>query len=206
MDPRWVVQQVSWPREMAAAVREFADTGELAWLDSAVTDDLQTAPARYSLVCRDPVALLEEIDGARAEFLVAGKIVATDTNGWELWRRVLRRTACWPPATWGISPGWVGYVGFEMARHLERLPSSHREDLGLPLLRMELYDRGIVLDHYRCRAFAVAGVGMRSKLGLTELPLEALVEDWEQAVSAESPPRCPSLPRLCFDMDRRTYE
>jgi para-aminobenzoate synthetase component 1 len=42
-----------------------------------------------------------------------------------------------------------------MARYLEALPASHRADLGLPLMRLALFDRGIVLDHAARRAFAV---------------------------------------------------
>jgi para-aminobenzoate synthetase component 1 len=206
MHGTWVMQEVPWPPEVTATVRAFAAGCELAWLDSAVTDGLPTSPARYSLVCREPVALLEQKEGASAEFSIAGRIVAANPNGWELWRDAVHRSACWPPATWGIAPGWVGYVGFEMARQLERLPSSHREDLGLPLLRMALYDRGIVLDHRRRRAYAVGAVGMRSELGLSEAPLAALVKDWEQAVAKEPYRRRPASPQLHFNMERGAYE
>jgi len=206
MNAGWMVQEASWPQDVATTVCAFADGHELAWLDNAVTDDLQTSPGRYSLVCREPVAVLDELDGGPARFSIGGRVAATAANGWQLWRQALERSPRWPAPRWGITPGWIGYIGFEMARHLERLPNSHREDLGLPLLRMGLYDRGIVLDHRGRRAFALGAVGMRSELGLVEGPLDALLEAWESAVRAEAPRRCPGSARLCFDMERETFE
>ncbi len=206
MNAAWAVREVPWPRDVAAAACAFGGGHELAWLDNAATDDLRTSPTRYSLVCRGPVALLTQVDGAPAELSVAGVTAASAASGWELWRLARERVPRWPPAAWGISPGWVGYVGFEMARHLERLPGSHREDLGLPLLRMGLYDRGVVMDHHNRRAFAVAAVGVRSRLGLPESPLEELVEDWERAVSADWHAPHLASPQLCFDMERGPYE
>lgn len=69
------------------------------------------------------------------------------------------------PLPFTVAPGWVGYVGFEMARQLERLPASRHEDLGLPLLRMALFDRGVVFDHHDQRAHAVSAPGVREALG-----------------------------------------
>lgn len=206
MDANWTVQEAPWPREVAVAVRTFAGSGELAWLDSAMTDDLETSPARYSLICRDPIAVLEQFDRSPAKLVVDGNVIARDANGWDLWRSARKRLPSCPPATWGVSPGWVGYIGFEMARLLERLPSSHQEDLGLPLLRMALFDRGIVLDHHQHRAFAIAATGIRTALGLPESPPETLADAWKSAVAANSCRGRLIPPRLCFEMERGVYE
>ena len=206
MHTTWVAHEVSWPRDVAAAVGAFADGRELAWLDSAMSADLQTSPARYSLICRDPIALLQQHDEAPAQLSFNGRRVATAASGWDLWRDALQRLPRWAPLRWGLSPGWIGYVGFEMARWLERLPSSHREDLGLPLLRMGLYDRGVILDHQERRAYAVTAPGLRSSLGLAEAPPDAFGEDWERAVEAKSRQRTPALPRLSFETHRADYE
>jgi para-aminobenzoate synthetase component 1 len=206
MKARWAVREVSWPREVTVAVRSFVGDSEFAWLDSAVTADLQTSPARYSLVCRKPLAVLEQSDGDAAALSTSGSHVAADPSGWVLWREALQRVPCWPATAWGISPGWVGYVGFEMSRYLERLPCSHPADLGLPLLRMGLFDRGIILDHHERRAHAVAGLGLRAALGLRELELDESAEDWEQAVATKLPARSPAAARLCLQMERAQYE
>lgn len=155
MTLRWNIREVAWPEDVSAAVAAYAGGHELAWLDG--TADVARYPrgGRYSLICARPVAVLEQLDGKPAEVRTIDGRCQTDADGWRLWRRMLDDVPRPSRLPCGLSPGWVGYVGFEMARHLERLPASHREDLGLPLLRLALYDRGIMLDHRRRRATAV---------------------------------------------------
>jgi para-aminobenzoate synthetase component 1 len=197
---------VSWPDAVESAVRAFAGERELAWLDSAVTDDLRTSPARYSLICRDPLAVLEQHEDTAAELHVGGSVAAAADNGWRLWRQTVERLPRCPRAACGLTPGWAGYVGFEMARQLERLPDSQRLRGGLPLMRMALYDSGIVLDHYEGRAYGLAATGVRAASGLRGPSLESLTEDWEKAVATRTR-RCPlKAPRLCFEMERAAYE
>jgi para-aminobenzoate synthetase component 1 len=202
----WTTQEVSWPRDVAAAVGTLAGYGELAWLDSASASSLETSPARYSLICRDPIAVMEQFEGSLAGLSVGGEIVAEATNGWELWREASRRIPACPAAERDISPGWVGYIAFEMARELERLPGRHREDLGLPLMRLGLFDQGIVLDHHRNRALVVGARGVRPALGLRSTPLEELVECWEAAAQAKSRPGGFELPRVHHEIERGIYE
>ncbi len=151
----WDIREVGWPDDLSAAVAAYAGGHELAWLDS--TTDVARYPrgGRYGLICTRPVAVLEQFDGKPAELRTIDGPRQTDADGWRLWRRALQAGPQAPRLPGGLSPGWVGYVGFEMARHLERLPASRREELGLPLMRLALYDRGILLDHRRRRATAV---------------------------------------------------
>jgi para-aminobenzoate synthetase component 1 len=79
-------------------------------------------------------------------------------------------------------------------------------DLGLPLLRMGLFDRGIVLDHQRQCAFAVAAKGVAVALGLPATPLEAMVESWESAASTEAGVSRLEPARPQFEMERDAYE
>jgi para-aminobenzoate synthetase component 1 len=206
MNRLWTVHEIAWPADPAAAATAYAGTGEFAWLDSAAGDDLRTPPARYSMFCGAPVARLEQHDGRRAEFSIGPRLVATDASAWRLWRRALQRLPLWPLTCWRLSPGWVGYVGFEMARKLEKLPASHGEDLGLPLLRLALYDRGIVLDHQARRAYAVAASGLRPRLDLPGVPLQALDERWQAAATPASSQQPAHPTRLCFEMERAEYE
>jgi para-aminobenzoate synthetase component 1 len=202
----WAIQETAWPRDTAAAAAALAGEGELAWLDSANADEAEASRASYSLICCDPVAVLEQHDGSPAELSMRGQVVGRDASGWTLWREAHRQIPRSPSSAWDVCPGWVGYVGFEMARQLERLPGSHREDLGLPLLRLGLFDRGIVLDHRRQRAFVVAAEGVRPALGFRAVPVEALADRWESAAAAESQPGEFKPPRLRFEMERGRYE
>ena len=36
-------------------------------------------------------------------------------SGWELWRRIRRELPVFAPLPFPVGPGWVGYIGFEMA-------------------------------------------------------------------------------------------
>lgn len=203
MQVGWAIRELDWPRDVAATAAALAGRAELAWLDSP---DCDTPDARFSLICRTPVAVLSQMDGQPAELTLAGTRTAQTASGWQLWQQAVRKLPRWPPARWNLAPGWVGYVGFEMARELERLPCSHAADLGLPLLRVGLFDRGIVLDHEEHRAFAVVAAGLRAALGLPESGPEELCDGWQQALTAEPLPEAARQARLTSAPDRRQYE
>jgi len=46
----------------------------------------------------------------------------------------------------GYLPGWIGYVGYEVGRHVERLPGRAIRDTHLPDLRLGFYDALLVYD------------------------------------------------------------
>jgi len=46
----------------------------------------------------------------------------------------------------GYLPGWIGYVGYEVGRHVERLPGRAVRDTHLPDLRLGFYDALLVYD------------------------------------------------------------
>jgi len=57
-----------------------------------------------------------------------------------------------PPLTGGL----VGYLGYDLVRRFERLPTRTEDDLGLPELGMMLATDLVVLDHYAGSAILVA--------------------------------------------------
>ncbi len=44
-------------------------------------------------------------------------------------------------------PGWLGYVGYETARHIEKLPATTPPGTHLPDMRLGFYDALLVCDH-----------------------------------------------------------
>jgi len=206
MTRQWIVHEVAWPVDTPSAAASFAGTGEIAWLDSAADIARYPHGSRYSLLCARPIAVLEQHDRQVAQLVCGGAPIATDVSGWRLWRRVHARLPSLPALAADVSPGWVGYVGFEMVRQLERLPASHAEDLGLPLLRLALYDCGVVLDHERRQAFAVRAPGVRTALGLDDQPHDA---DWlaRWAMAAEARQVFPPVRALLrYEIDRAAHE
>ncbi|MBU0639697.1 MAG: anthranilate synthase component I family protein [Planctomycetes bacterium] len=208
---QWQIQEVPWPRCSVTAAGLFAGADELAWLDSAVSEELDAPSARYSLLCTAPLAGVEQFEGREATFAVGGRVVARDSSGWKLWRSAVARLPRWPELPHGLAPGWVGYVAFEMARQLERLPQSRHEDLGLPWLRMGLYDRGITLDHHTRCAFAVFTEDVTSALDAggpdhARLSNNAWLERWRAAAEAEPRPQTAVAGVLRCELEQREYE
>lgn len=106
--------------------------------------------ARYSFVGVRSAGVLTERDG-RTLWLgddVPGVTDDLPEDPLEAVRVVARRlrsprTPDLPPLTGGL----VGYLGYDVVRRLERLPSTSTDDLGMPELAMMLVTDLAVLDH-----------------------------------------------------------
>ncbi len=154
--PAWSVRQIDPTR-----VRDTLGGREPeVWLHGAAGG----WSARLSLLAAGPVAVIEQFEDRPATLTIAGRTIASHADGWTLWRQVHRRVRRDRRSPWPLGPGWVGYVGFEMARRLERLPASVHEPLGLPLMRMALYDAVVVIDHATQQAWRVEAPLAREKL------------------------------------------
>lgn len=51
--------------------------------------------------------------------------------------------------------GAVGYFGYDLARHIEHIPTHSKDDLKLPVMAIGLYDWAVVVDHQRQRSWLV---------------------------------------------------
>ncbi|MGY1724237.1 anthranilate synthase component I [Blastococcus sp. SYSU DS0533] len=106
--------------------------------------------ARYSFVGVRSAGVLTERDG-RTLWLGDDLPGVTDDlpeDPLEAVRVVARRLRS--PRTPGLPPlsgGLVGYLGYDVVRRLERLPSTSTDDLGMPELAMMLVTDLAVLDH-----------------------------------------------------------
>ncbi|MCF6746098.1 anthranilate synthase component I [Blastococcus sp. KM273128] len=106
--------------------------------------------ARYSFIGVRSAGVLTERDG-RTLWLgddVPGITDDLPEDPLEAVRVVARRLRS--PRTPGLPPltgGLVGYLGYDVVRRLERLPSTSADDLGMPELAMMLVTDLAVLDH-----------------------------------------------------------
>ncbi|MCA9245113.1 MAG: anthranilate synthase component I family protein [Phycisphaerales bacterium] len=201
IDSSWTTRSVPWPENILAAVRAYAAAGEVAWLDTAATG----ADCGVSLIGIDPVAVLEQHVGSPAALRIPGRGVKHDASAWRLWQSAVGRTPPHGPLKWRLGPGWVGYLGYEMSRQLERLPTAHLHTLTLPLCRLWLFDVVIVFDHNEHRATAIQSNGLREAYGLTPKLLEVTCERWVSATRAVSWPK-PADVTTCVFEDRATHE
>ena len=98
--------------------------------------------ARWTYLTADPVAVTETPSEGRDVFAGA--------------RRLLRRLASDPvddPVAPSFVGGLVGFVGYDVGRRLERMPSIAAADQELPPLRLALHDWVIAWDRREGRAW-----------------------------------------------------
>jgi para-aminobenzoate synthetase component 1 len=104
---------------------------------------------RHSIYAACPLEVLTLRDGVLTD--AAGNVLAEpgDAPSADLWR-VLAETvqAVRAPSVDGLSyaPGWIGYIGYEIGRTIEKLPCRAPRDTALPDLRLALYDAVLVYD------------------------------------------------------------
>jgi anthranilate synthase component 1 len=223
-----------------------AERGGVVPLTREIVLDADTAVAAYAKIARPPFGfLLESAVGgerwARYTFLgteprevwrYRGRSVErwTAADGWRgagetgdpIGHLAERLRALTPVAVPGLPPfygGAVGYLGYDLARTIERLPAPPADTLGLPDAVVMLADSLVVLDNLYGRAIAVANAlvppdtSARERVGLYEAA-EARLDELAGRLGAPHPltplalaERAPGLatttryPRADFERD-----
>ncbi len=123
--------------------------------------------SRYSFVGVRAAATLTERDGQAVWVGTPPRGVPTEGDPLDILRAVERSLrADNDPQAPPLMGGLVGYLGYDIVRRIERLPSHAVDDLGLPELRMLLTTDLAVLDHADGSCLLVANV-------FTEAPAES---------------------------------
>jgi anthranilate synthase component 1 len=114
--------------------------------------------ARYSFLGTDPLMVLTAKDGKISLQRGAGRPQRLpDGDPLEALRRLL--TEFKPVAVPGLprfQGGAVGYLAYDMVRHMERLPRRAKDDLGLPDTVFMFSDTLLVFDNLRHRLLVIA--------------------------------------------------
>ena len=147
------------PADPEAAFLALTDRPGLAWLDSAGGPERL---ARFSILACDPIATLVT-RGRVAAWTQEDRTTATVESPWRAIRRFVTQWARSPgnadreksmtdhPFTGGV----IGYFGYPLGRHIERLPHRAPRDSALPDAYLAAYDRAIVFDRHARRALVV---------------------------------------------------
>src|SRR5512140_3824245 len=93
--PCFTYEAVPWPEDLAAALRIWTAGREFAWLDSCAAhgdsrsadDAIEGRAPAWSMVARQPCAILSQNEAGPARLHVSGRIVDEDASGWRLWER-----------------------------------------------------------------------------------------------------------------------
>jgi para-aminobenzoate synthetase component 1 len=143
-----LVREIAW-RTPERAFLGFAGEDRLVWFDSQATGD---ARGRYSALCIDPFGVLEVIDG---RVLCCG--VEQSNDPFAALQAVIRS---WPvlrpdlPVPFG--GGAAGFFGYELGRHLERLPAPRTIGPRQPEMWIGFYDVVLAFDHLEQRCWLIS--------------------------------------------------
>ncbi|MDT4892857.1 MAG: anthranilate synthase component [Pseudonocardiales bacterium] len=126
--------------------------------------------SRWSFVGVDAVAALTVEDGEAAWHGTPPAGLPTDGDPLAAlgaaWRAVKGpRLPGLPPLT----GGFVGYLGYDVVRRIERLPAKAIDELGLPELCMLLVTDLAAVDHHECSVVLIANALVTPDMGATEL-------------------------------------
>jgi anthranilate synthase component 1 len=132
--------------------------------------------SRWSFVGVNAVATLSVADG---EAVWTGEVptgVATDGDPLAAlgaaWRAIKApRLPGLPPLT----GGFVGYLAYDVVRHIENLPQKAVDELGLPELQMLLVTDLAAVDHHECTVVLIANAIVDA--GMSEAELDGAYAD-----------------------------
>jgi para-aminobenzoate synthetase component 1 len=122
------------PVDAAEAFRELPG---LAVLESARPG----RTGRWSYLSADPVAVSETADQGPQPFATARSLLRRLGTG-----ASERSPASGPAGSPPLTGGLIGYLGYDLGRRLERLPSIAAADQSLPVMRLALHDWVLAWD------------------------------------------------------------
>jgi para-aminobenzoate synthetase component 1 len=173
-----------------------------ALLHSALAD----ARGRHSFIAVDPFKVLVcregevEVDGVRVPGAPFDVVRA----------ELARHPQAAVPGAGPFCGGAVGYLGYEMARHLERIPRPPAGDMDVPEMQLLFCDVVIAFDHLERRAQVISTghpepAGDARRVRALER-LRAAAVRFSLPVAPASPARPAAAPRVSSDIPREAHE
>jgi len=198
-------------------VRKLKKHGNLVPVYREIRADLETPVSAYLKIARgDYSFLLESVEGgerlARYSFIGTEPSFVLKTgvqNPVDPLLLVEKEFKQFQPVTIAGLPrfhgGMVGYLGYEVARYFERLPSPHCDPLGLPESLLMMADTLLVFDHITHKIKVVSHAHLDSDVDEAYLQatrkIDSLVERLRQPIPAGAsrtaiPPESPEVSNL----------
>ncbi len=153
-----VVEEIRHPATAFGFFKKLKGRQACVFLDSALPSEKL---GRYSIVACEPFLTLSG-KGNEIEAIADNRRTVYRVNPFEVIRAFLLGCHIFPQdLPEGIPPffgGAIGYLGYDLNRTIERLPTLAVDDLGLPDFWLGFYDTAVVVDELEGRAFLVAAV------------------------------------------------
>jgi para-aminobenzoate synthetase component 1 len=122
------------------------------WLDSGPGQMFNDS--RYDICCAQPTKVLTT-KAARTRICSSqGEFFSTD-NPFDLVEQALAELPSVIDMKLPFTGGAMGYFGYHLNRHLERLPTRPVDDVALPDMLVGIYDWALIQDHHKQQAFAL---------------------------------------------------
>lgn len=153
----------------------FARTHGSVFLDSALTD---SHFGRYSFIGVDPFLILSSKNG---HITLNGKSFFGNPF-WILKEKLQEFPMTNHPNYPPFQGGAMGYFGYDLCHHLEKLPSN-RDDMSFPDLMIGFYDLVIGLDHFENEAWIFSSGFPEKKISEREIRAKNRIQWIKQKLS-----------------------
>ena len=196
-----LVREIAY-RDPATLFAPFAGRRGSMLLDSPGSPEA----GRHAFIAVEPFQWLQnkdeaiELDGRRSS-----------GNPFTVLRRELGRFSLQvDPALPPLQGGVVGCFGYELARHLERLPAAAGDDRRFPDLALGFYDVIVAVDCARRRAWIVSSghpePDPSARRKRAAVRLEAIAAQIASAAEPAPPASPPRQPAIVANFSRAAYE
>ena len=159
-------------REAADVFDSVARQPYSCFLDSSLR---QQRLGRHSFIGFDPYLVLKT-KGKNAVIEKRGGDTETrECDPFDALRKALkerRALQTWRDGSMPFNSGAIGYLAYELGRHIEKLPCGVEDDLGLPEMVFCFYDKAVRFDHVSERSELC--VSAADSAGVRELARDAL--------------------------------
>jgi len=147
--------------------------------------------ARYSFLGRNPTYSLRTRN-LKTEMMTPSGLTTLDGNFFDNLQRLL--SPYHPPKVPGrprFTGGLVGFIGYDLVRHIEKIPTSVVNDCGVEDARLGCFPTVLAFDHLRHQITLIANVVVDKEKSLFAQYQQA-VEEIEQLKSRLSQPGVPT--------------
>src|SRR3990167_4358836 len=130
------------------------------WLKSQKVEN--PTPSRYTFMGSNPFLVLSSKNG-KTQLIEKEKTITKKGNPFDILQNILIQYRLAENTTdIPFSCGCVGYFGYDLCHHIEKLPATTKDDLPFPELFFAFYDRIICIDHLTGKTY-IAELNHRSQ-------------------------------------------